>query len=319
MLFLTLIPKMLVFSKRYETCIIGMCNNSDHKPIKKLIRLCSSCHVFACKHCITMMINSIVAGTVSNSIYKCSLCSMPNHKLIRDSYKLSFFSKIRKDNKYQTYQIINNICNDIDENTQTIDAKNYKIGHCVNGKQCYGKRYSLMPANQTALQCGETDKDEVITNFTCIQCSNVPKISQSFGMQNVKNYFDNKKEHTESIISSFEPGTRIRFHNCGMGMVITEGCFHICCKKCKKHFCWVCLATFNTATECIEHIDIQRALSRNIPILNPYLIIHYENTIPHYGNYIKANTPLLNTEFDIIVPQPINPTNKNGTVELILI
>jgi hypothetical protein len=278
------------------------------------------------------MINSINEGTISNSIYKCSLCNTPNHNLIRDGYKLSMFSTIFKTHQYQTYQIINNICNNI-ENTPEIDKHNYKIGHCIRGDKCMGNRYNLIQSNAHTLQCGETDKDETITNYSCQICITIPHVEHSFGELNIANYFKNKKEHIESLISAHEPGTRIRFHSCGMGMVITEGCWHITCPKCKKSFCWICLATFNSINEYANHRTIEVNTARQwCPYKNTNLGSdldkHNEMTTPHYLHpkleigHIKSHTALINTEFDIIVPprhiNTVNAVANNNATKVVI-
>ena len=43
--------------------------------------------------------------------------------------------------------------------------------------------------------------------------------------------------------------------NCGAVMEKIDGCDHMTCPQCKKHICWLCLAYYDSATECYDHLS----------------------------------------------------------------
>lgn len=76
--------------------------------------------------------------------------------------------------------------------------------------------------------------------------------------------FKHDKSDEQGPLDDFKRGAGIKdCGNCGTSIEKTYGCNHMTCGGCGSHICWVCVMTFTSAIDCVDHLDTMHADHEN--------------------------------------------------------
>ncbi|KAI5922705.1 hypothetical protein F4810DRAFT_672340 [Camillea tinctor] len=95
------------------------------------------------------------------------------------------------------------------------------------------------------------------TVFTCVKCL-IPTCTSCHSLHPGLTCAD----HKEVASGRYEALAKVKKElgikdcaRCKTAIEKTEGCNHMTCGGCKAHICWVCMATFDTSSECYAHLN----------------------------------------------------------------
>ncbi|XP_063402504.1 uncharacterized protein LOC134686725 [Mytilus trossulus] len=192
----------------------------------EMYRLESCGHPF-CKTCIVPQLES----AVGNSDFPLECCKESCGELWswKDITKLSL----------QSGMTINNVVNRATSSYIARNSKKYK--YC------------------TSPECPSVYRvTKMINEFSCGECG-VRICTACHAQSHDGLSCDNMKELKEdtsgiAIWLRKDPKNRKLCPGCGLPIERSFGCDHMECTKCRRHFCWVCLAHFSSSGDCYAHL-----------------------------------------------------------------
>ncbi|CAG2250486.1 DHX8 [Mytilus edulis] len=192
----------------------------------EMYRLESCGHPF-CKTCIVSQLES----AVGNSDFPLSCCKEGCDELWswKDITKLSL----------QSGMTINNLVNRATSSYIARNSKKYK--YCTS-PECPSVYRVTNMANE--FSCGECGVR------ICTACH--IQYHDGISCDTMKEL----KEDTSGIAIWLrkDPHNRKLCPGCGLPIEKSSGCDHMECTKCRRHFCWVCLAHFSSSGDCYGHL-----------------------------------------------------------------